>query len=61
MPSLLLHPLDFLGRDDVPELAFFPAMERPGERKRAASARFIDAYLRRFDVIPLERHAKIAS
>ncbi len=28
-PSLLLHPLDFLGADDVPELAFFPAMKIP--------------------------------
>jgi hypothetical protein len=25
-PSLLLHPLDFLGGDDIQELAFFPAM-----------------------------------
>ena len=26
-PSLLLHPLDFLCSDDVPELDFFPAMK----------------------------------
>src|SRR5690242_8928763 len=25
-PSLLLHPLDFLGGDEIKELAFFPAM-----------------------------------
>ncbi|MGL4423544.1 MAG: hypothetical protein ACRCZF_23005, partial [Gemmataceae bacterium] len=28
--SLLLHPLDFLGADDVPCLGFFPAMSRGG-------------------------------
>ena len=32
-PSLLLHPLDFLGRDDVAELAFFPGMDQTGARK----------------------------
>jgi hypothetical protein len=32
-PSLLLHPLDFLGRDDVSELAFFPGMDQPAAEK----------------------------
>ena len=32
-PSLLLHPLDFLGGDDVRELAFFPAMALSGTAK----------------------------
>ena len=32
-PSILLHPLDFLGKEDVPELAFFPAM---GMARRAS-------------------------
>ncbi|MFO0921064.1 MAG: polysaccharide deacetylase family protein [Pirellulales bacterium] len=26
-PSLLLHPLDFLGKEDEPELGFFPGMK----------------------------------
>jgi hypothetical protein len=34
-PSLLLHPLDFLGGDEVHELAFFPAMSLPSEQKVA--------------------------
>jgi hypothetical protein len=25
-PSLLLHPLDFLGAEDEPQLAYFPGM-----------------------------------
>ena len=32
-PCLLLHPLDVLGSDDVPEMAFFPGMDRSGREK----------------------------
>ena len=32
-PSLLLHPLDFMGCDDDSDLAFFPAMGKPAEPK----------------------------
>ena len=34
-PSMLLHPLDFLGGDEEPELAFFPGMRQAGNIKRA--------------------------
>lgn len=57
-PSLLLHPLDFLGGDEVPELAFFPAMDMPGERKIALVDRILSAYAERFEVVTLERHAR---
>jgi peptidoglycan/xylan/chitin deacetylase (PgdA/CDA1 family) len=33
-PSLLLHPLDFLGADDLKGLEFFPAMNLSGETKQ---------------------------
>ena len=33
-PSILLHPLDFLGADDVDSLQFFPGMSLTGARKR---------------------------
>lgn len=32
-PSILLHPLDFLGHEDEPDMAFFPAMDQPAEKK----------------------------
>ncbi len=32
-PSFLLHPLDIIGGDQVPELAFFPGMDVPSARK----------------------------
>jgi hypothetical protein len=33
-PSILLHPLDFIGGDEAPELRFFPGMQLAGEEKR---------------------------
>lgn len=56
-PSLLLHPLDFMGVDDAPELAFFPAMQRTTQAKLAATGRFIDEYLRRYNVLTMREHA----
>lgn len=32
-PSFLLHPLDLMGGDQVPELSFFPGMDIPTEKK----------------------------
>lgn len=57
-PSLLLHPLDFLGSDEVPELAFFPAMGMKSDRKMALVDRILEAYMERFEVVTLERHAR---
>ncbi|MEZ5065688.1 MAG: polysaccharide deacetylase family protein [bacterium] len=57
-PSILLHPLDFLGGDDVKELAFFPAMNLPGEVKAQRAADCLDALRRHFDVVPMRKHAE---
>jgi hypothetical protein len=43
-PSLLLHPLDFMGCDDDRDLAFFPAMGRPAEPKIEIVAWMIDTH-----------------
>ncbi len=56
-PSLLLHPLDFLGRDDCPELAFFPAMGVDGALKRRWTGDYLDIYRKAFQVLPMGRHA----
>lgn len=57
-PSLLLHPVDFLGREDAPNLAFFPAMDLPRSVKLARTERLIDLTLDRFDPVPLWRQAR---
>ena len=56
-PSLLLHPLDFLAADEVPELAAFPGFGKNGERKRAFTEQLLDDFRRRFDVMPLSQFA----
>lgn len=55
-PSMLLHPLDFLGADDCAALAFFPAMRLPGEIKRRRALELIDMFRSRFTVLPVGRH-----
>ena len=53
-PSFLLHPLDFLGRDDESELSFFPAMNLLSERKVAFLAEVIRILMKDYTVVPLE-------
>ena len=60
-PSILLHPLDFLGAEDVPSLGFFPAMHLAA----AAKVELVDECLARmqshFDVRSLGEHARAAA
>ena len=56
-PSLLLHPTDVLGSDDVDGLEFFPAMNLPGEKKRAFVRRAVRLYTKCFDVVPMAERA----
>jgi peptidoglycan/xylan/chitin deacetylase (PgdA/CDA1 family) len=55
--SLLLHPLDFLGGDDVSALDFFPAMTIPGATKAALVGEFLDMMAGHFDLVPMSVHA----
>jgi hypothetical protein len=59
-PSILLHPLDFLGADDDGDLAFFPAMGQPAARKIAVVERVIDLLAAQFEVVPMREHAVTA-
>ncbi len=56
-PSILLHPLDLMSGDDVPELSFFPGMSMPLERKLRLLSGFIDELRDRFDVVTMREHA----
>jgi hypothetical protein len=60
-PSLLLHPLDFLGRDDEEDLAFFPAMNLTSDRKLELVRRALLIYKRHFRVVSMRRHAEEAA
>jgi hypothetical protein len=57
-PSILLHPLDFLGGDDEKDLSFFPAMNLPGEKKMAIMESIFKMLTDSFTVVPMRDHAK---
>lgn len=55
--SLLLHPLDFMGCDDLGELAFFPGMGLPARQKLELVSDVLEHFGRHFEIVTLERHA----
>jgi len=56
-PSLLLHPLDFLGEDDNIGLDFFPAMGLAWEHKLRFVSQLLKIYCEMFRVVSLKEHA----
>jgi len=56
-PSLLLHPLDFLGRDDTEGLLFFPGMALSSEEKAAVVSQAIGTLRRQYEILELRQHA----
>jgi len=60
-PSILLHPLDFLGGDDVPRLRFFPSMNLTAARKIEDLEHCLAALSRRFEPVPMGVHAAAAA
>jgi len=57
-PSILLHPLDFLGREDVKELAFFPGMDLPRDAKVALVGEALDLMAEKFELLTMRGHAE---
>lgn len=56
-PSILLHPLDFLGRDDRVGLDFFPAMRVDAGRKIDLVAASLEMLARSWRIVPMREHA----
>jgi hypothetical protein len=56
-PSVLLHPLDFLGVEDEPELGFFPGMSLPRGQKRELLNDVCTTLAARFQLVPIREHA----
>jgi len=56
-PSFLLHPLDFLGPDEAPELEFFPGMRLPLRAKLEFAAHVLDRIGGRYRPGTMAAHA----
>lgn len=56
-PSFLLHPLDLLGGDVVPNLAFFPGMNVSTLEKREIFLTTMRRLRRSFRLVPMSVHA----
>ena len=57
-PSFLLHPLDLIGGDQVPELAFFPGMNVSSEKKVKVFKTVIQKLGKHYQWVNMTTHAK---
>jgi hypothetical protein len=57
-PSFLLHPLDFIGYDKVPELRFFPGMDKNSNQKVEIFKIVIKALSQKYKLVNLNFHAQ---
>jgi hypothetical protein len=60
-PSYLLHPLDLIGKDHVPSLAFFPGMNIKSERKLKIFEIAIKILKDNFELLPMQKYAESLS
>jgi peptidoglycan/xylan/chitin deacetylase (PgdA/CDA1 family) len=57
-PSILFHPLDFLGREDVPALSFFPGMNLPAGEKIGLLSQILEMLSARYSLVSMETLAR---
>jgi hypothetical protein len=57
-PSILLHPLDFLGSEDDSELRFFPGMNVPRAEKTELLSDMVSRLMSHFQMGTLRQHAE---
>ncbi len=56
-PSYLLHPLDLMGKDNVPELEFFPGMNIKSERKLKIFEVAMEMMKKHFELLSMSEFA----
>lgn len=57
-PSILLHPLDFIGQDDVGGLEFFPGMDMDASAKIDIVDQVIVELRKRYELTTMQEHIK---
>ncbi|MCO5118022.1 MAG: polysaccharide deacetylase family protein [Burkholderiaceae bacterium] len=60
-PSILLHPLDFLGGEDAPRMRFFPSMKLSAQEKIRTVDYCLGRLARGFRMVPVGEHAAAAA
>jgi len=58
-PHLLLHPLDFMGYEDDQDLAFFPGMDQPRDRKVQLMTECMEILQQDFQVVGMRDHVEL--
>jgi hypothetical protein len=61
VPSVLLHPLDFMGREDCTELDFFPGMDISRRRKVDLVMEMLDVLEAHFQPVTMATHAAVVA
>lgn len=56
-PSFLLHPLDLIGGDLVPELKFFPGMNLKSDTKAEVFLYVMRTLIKNFELVGMNKHA----
>ena len=59
-PHILLHPLDFMGKEDHDDLDFFPTMDQPAEKKVNLMVDCIKMLQQEFNVVTMGEHVRRA-
>ena len=60
VPSFLLHPLDFMGAEDAPDLNFFPGMKVPSDVKMDRIYQYLQMYREQFNVVTMQTFAEMS-
>jgi hypothetical protein len=55
-PSILLHPLDFLGKEDDADLAFFPGMDLDAATKLDVMDRVLGMLEKHYELVTMREH-----
>lgn len=56
-PSILLHPLDFMGAEDDDDLSFFPGMNQPASKKIDLLSDCMAMMKHQFNIVTMREHA----
>lgn len=57
-PSILLHPLDFIGGEELDELSFFPGMDVSLDSKLEIATAVLDTLDKHYNIVPVGTHVE---